>query len=114
MWVDVMTLEEAKNNPPEQIEPPKEIQCELRVIIWNTKKVNLGTQKNRDIMVIGYMEGQKPQSTDTHWRSENGEGMFNWRMKFPVTCKFLLNMKENYFIIYLFYFSIIMIIFYFS
>lgn len=38
-----------------------------------------------DIFVVAYPEGQKPQSTDTHWRSENGLGSFNWRMKFPIT-----------------------------
>ena len=38
-----------------------------------------------DIFVVGYIEGKEPQKTDIHWRSENGEGMFNWRMVFPVT-----------------------------
>ena len=34
-----------------------------------------------DIFVVGYPEGPgvKPQTTDTHWRSENGEGKFNYR-----------------------------------
>lgn len=38
-----------------------------------------------DIFVVGYIEGKEPQKTDIHWRSEDGEGMFNWRMVFPVT-----------------------------
>jgi len=37
-----------------------------------------------DIFVSGCPEGQKPQVTDVHWRSEDGTGAFNWRMKFPV------------------------------
>ena len=39
-----------------------------------------------DIFVVGYPEGpgQKPQTTDTHWRSEDHTGKFNWRMKFPI------------------------------
>lgn len=46
-------------------------------------------KKMSDIFVVGYPEGQKPQVTDTHWRSEDGNGSFNWRMKFPiiVPCK---------------------------
>jgi hypothetical protein len=84
MGVEVLTPEEASKNPPEPIEPPREVQSELRVIIWNTRKVNKGTQKKRDIMLTAYLEGSKPQTTDTHWNSEDGTGAFNWRMKFPL------------------------------
>jgi hypothetical protein len=38
-----------------------------------------------DIFVTACPEGQKPQTTDTHYRSEDGKGSFNWRMKFPLT-----------------------------
>jgi len=43
-----------------------------------------------DIYIAGYPEGQPPQKTDVHYRSEDGKGMFNWRMVFPLTlpCKF--------------------------
>ncbi len=46
---------------------------------------NCFSQKMSDIFVVGYIEGLEPQKTDVHWRSENGEGMFNWRMVFPIT-----------------------------
>jgi len=89
MWVDIMTPEEAKSNPPENIAPPSPITYELRVIIWETKEVVFKDKNSSDIFVTCYPEGQKPQVTDTHWRSENGKGSFNWRMKFPLTvpCK---------------------------
>lgn len=41
-----------------------------------------------DIFVVVYPEGVEPQKTDVHYRSENGEGMFNWRMVFPITLPF--------------------------
>eukprot|EP01118_Nematostelium_gracile_P012023 TRINITY_DN4335_c0_g2_i2.p1 TRINITY_DN4335_c0_g2~~TRINITY_DN4335_c0_g2_i2.p1 ORF type:complete len:228 (-),score=67.79 TRINITY_DN4335_c0_g2_i2:46-627(-) len=37
-----------------------------------------------DIFCSCYPEGQEPQVTDTHWRSEDHTGIFNWRMKFPI------------------------------
>jgi len=85
MWVDIMTQDEAKKNPPENIAPPVPIDYELRVIVYSTKEVVFKDKKMSDIFVTVYPEGQKPQLTDTHWRSEDGTGEFNWRMKFPVT-----------------------------
>lgn len=85
LWIDIMTPEEAKTHPPEQIAPPLVINYELRVIIWSTQNVVFKDKHMSDIFLSGYIEGQKPQLTDTHWRSEDGKGEFNWRMKFPIT-----------------------------
>jgi hypothetical protein len=40
-----------------------------------------------NIFVSGVMEGKgnEPQRTDHHWRSKNGEGLFNWRFVFPIS-----------------------------
>jgi hypothetical protein len=81
LWIDILTPEEARKNPPEPIAPPTPIQYELRAIMWETRKVVFKDKKSSDIFLIAYPEGpgQKPQSTDTHWRSEDGTGAFNWR-----------------------------------
>jgi len=87
MWVDILTLDEAKLNPPENCAPPPPREYELRVIIWETKNVVMkdpGKVAESDIFVVAYPEGSKPQNTDTHWKSRNGEGLFNWRMKFSL------------------------------
>ncbi len=54
--------------------------------VWETRNVVFKDKKSSDIFVVGYPEGvgQKPQTTDTHWRSEDGTGNFNWRMKFSI------------------------------
>lgn len=87
LWVDILTPEEARANPPEHIGPPTPIEYEMRVIIWDTKNVKVqddgGTRG--DILVAAFPEGVTPQTTDTHWNSKDGVGMFNWRMKFPLT-----------------------------
>jgi len=85
LWVDILTPEEAERTPVEDISPPSPLDYELRVIVWETKDVPFKDKNMSDIFVTGYPEGQHPQVTDTHWRSENGIGLFNWRMKFPIT-----------------------------
>jgi len=85
LWLDIMTPEEAASHPKIEISPPLPRNFELRMVIWNTKDVTFKDAKMSDIFVVGYIEGKEPQKTDIHWRSENGEGMFNWRMVFPVT-----------------------------
>jgi len=85
LWLDIMTPEEAATNPKVPIGPPLPRPFELRVIIWNTKDVAFKDKGMSDIFVVAFVEGVESQKTDIHWRSENGEGMFNWRMLFPIT-----------------------------
>jgi len=84
IWIDIMTMEEASKNPPENISPPLPLEYELRVIVWEASNVAFKDKHMSDIFVSGYPEKQKPQLTDTHWRSEDGHGSWNWRMKFPI------------------------------
>lgn len=37
-----------------------------------------------DIFVSGAFGREPQQKTDVHWNSEDGRGMFNWRMRFPM------------------------------
>jgi len=89
MWLDIFTPEEAAANPKVPIGPPIPRSFELRVIVWNTKDVAFRDKNMSDIFLVVYPEGMEPQKTDVHYRSENGEGMFNWRMVFPIVlpCK---------------------------
>jgi len=88
MWLEIMTPQQAATTPRVDISPPAPRNFEMRVIIWNTKDVAFRDAKMSDIFVVAYPQGIDPQKTDIHWRSENGEGMFNWRMVFPITLPF--------------------------
>jgi len=88
MWLDIMTPDEAAKNPQVPIGPPAPRNFELRLVVWNTKDVAFRDKNMSDIFLVCYIEGIEPQKTDIHWRSENGEGMFNWRMVFPITLPF--------------------------
>eukprot|EP00056_Hartaetosiga_gracilis_P007895 m.113633 g.113633 ORF g.113633 m.113633 type:complete len:2195 (+) comp12801_c0_seq2:42-6626(+) len=90
MWIDIFPLGEKLTIPePINIGPREPKEYELRVIVYNTYEVplndtGLGGQKMSDIYVKGYLRGMenKKAKTDTHYRSLNGEGNFNWRLKF--------------------------------
>lgn len=79
LWVDILTPQEAAKIPQERICAPLPMEYELRVIIWETRKVIFKDKNMSDIFIVGYPEGQNPQVTDTHWRCEDGKGLFNWR-----------------------------------
>jgi len=66
---------------------------ELRVVVWDCEKVpRVDTLEDAiDIFITGKLDDGTTLKTDTHFRSTNGRGSFNWRMVFPVK----LPLKSN-------------------
>ena len=57
----------------------------MRLIIWQTKDLELKDWEGMsDIYVKAFMDGQKEQLTDTHWRCQGSTGSFNYRLLLPV------------------------------
>eukprot|EP00755_Sulcionema_specki_P005620 Sspe_Gene.33266::Locus_16253_Transcript_1_1_Confidence_1.000_Length_6061::g.33266::m.33266 len=96
MWVDIVRVESIPRNYLTMVDialPPTEL-YELRAIIWMCKNVplqesNIAGEKMTDIYVKGFLKGTrdgigKELDTEVHYRSKNGEGIFNWRFKFPL------------------------------
>mmetsp|Transcript_32447 Transcript_32447/g.29256 ORF Transcript_32447/g.29256 Transcript_32447/m.29256 type:complete len:194 (-) Transcript_32447:424-1005(-) len=86
LWVDIIPKE--KKLPPIWSlaqKPPMEF--ELRAIVWDAKEVpRVDTFEDAvDIYVTGKLDDGATLKTDTHFRSTNGVGSFNWRLVFPVT-----------------------------
>lgn len=87
MWIEIF---DARNKVPDSLDisPPAANVFELRVIIWNVKDVTLNDRNifgdvMSDIYVKAWISNVgDAQKTDTHYRSLNGEGNFNWRMIF--------------------------------
>ena len=98
--------------------PLKRLSWEMRVILWNCRKVTMkkiyktegaggccsccydlcAPPNQSDIKLIAGMSGSKqaPQATDTHLRSTDGDGMFNYRCVFDLDLpspKMLCNLK---------------------
>jgi hypothetical protein len=100
LCIDIVHESEAGKRPLDYLlNPPTRIPWELRVVLWNTKNVtpkkiykkegdcccyDLCAPPNQsDIRLACGLCGakEKPSTTDTHLRSVDGEGMFNWRTK---------------------------------
>jgi len=94
LWVDIMTPEQARKNPPENIEPPQPERWEVRAIVWNVENVlfNFEGGETVDLFVTGKLGDHKHQLTDTHWSSPDGHGEFNWRFIWDVI---IPSRKEN-------------------
>lgn len=95
LWVDVLTKSEAARQPVVDISKPPPAEFEMRMIIWrarNMPAMDILTNSN-DLFFSCHLatvnsDGRKVkeqmQETDTHWRSGNGKGSFNWRCIFDV------------------------------
>ncbi|CBN78812.1 conserved unknown protein [Ectocarpus siliculosus] len=86
-WLDIMSAEDARAFPPDDVSLPPNRDFEVRVVFWKCKDVvamDTVTEQN-DLFVKSWVEGCDAQETDTHWFAKKGKGSFNWRMKFKVS-----------------------------
>lgn len=61
---------------------------EARVVVWKTKDIeNMDWEGMSDIYCRAFFDADEDQKTDTHWRCHNGEGSFNYRLKFKIKSK---------------------------
>ena len=94
LWCDVLTMEEAKKNPPVNIRPPPPEPFELRVVIWDASEMfSMDGSGLNDLQFTATLAGHDPvegqmvedtQETDTHWRATDGKGSFAWRLVFKL------------------------------
>lgn len=70
LWVDILTVKEARKYTREKICGPPEHKVEVRVVCWKSRGVRgPGVSSIVDLYTQFWMEGQsKRQETDTHWR----------------------------------------------
>ena len=92
MWVEVLTIEEQRANPPFKLtQATRKEDYEIRLIIWETREIPLGDGDASDVYIraIFQTDGlQTPsieKTTDTHFKCRDGTALFNYRMKFPLS-----------------------------
>lgn len=91
LWLELIPLESIEKTPKWFIEPKPQQEFEIRAVIWECKNVPARDQEGTsDIYVVGRL-GEQSFQTDTHFRSKDGFGSFNWRMVWRVK----LPMKDN-------------------
>ncbi|CAM9189853.1 unnamed protein product, partial [Laminaria digitata] len=88
MWIDILTLQQARRYPPISMEPPAPMKVEVRVVVWRSEDVVACNDFSglRDLYCRLWMETdpKKKRETDTHWRCKSGKGSWNYRLKFDV------------------------------
>lgn len=86
LWIDILTPGDAARFAKIDITPPPPRPFQLRVIVWRARDVASGDRMTsmNDLYTRCWIEGQRPQETDTHWRAKGGKGSFNWRFKFDI------------------------------
>eukprot|EP01129_Flabellula_baltica_P015819 TRINITY_DN818_c0_g1_i2.p1 TRINITY_DN818_c0_g1~~TRINITY_DN818_c0_g1_i2.p1 ORF type:complete len:1117 (-),score=284.37 TRINITY_DN818_c0_g1_i2:362-3712(-) len=84
LWIDIMTPEEAKATPAEDITPPQPERWQIRAIVWNVADVETQGRGKVDLFVTGKLGNHKHQLTDVHYNSPDGKGEFNWRLIWDV------------------------------
>ena len=89
MWVDIMSSEDAKKYPVDDVSLPPDQKFEVQFIVWKTKDVvSMEMSGLNDLYAKVWFEGTKPYTTDIHWRCKKGKGSFNYRMRIPITLGF--------------------------
>ena len=83
LWIEIYPASE--KIPPWDITPRPPIKFEVRVIIWKCKDVsNYDVEEVSDLFIKVSINNTQFKETDTHYRAQNGNANWNWRMKFPV------------------------------
>ena len=85
MWLEIFEKDEMMNTIPWNISPQPANELELRLIIWETENVEcLDVEGTSDVYVVAYVDQKDKQSTDIHFRCQNGCASFNWRIVLPI------------------------------
>ncbi|CAD8189110.1 unnamed protein product [Paramecium pentaurelia] len=98
MFLEVLPIDIARDIEPAPLQAPLPQEYEVRLIIWETFEIpKVATKKVVDIMVTVAMDAsatgkdaEVSKETDVHNGSENGDGSFSYRMRFPlvIPCPF--------------------------
>ncbi|CAK8985932.1 Myoferlin (Fer-1-like protein 3) [Durusdinium trenchii] len=94
MWIEMYKPEEYVNAPIVDIRAPKTEEWELRLVIWETRRVPLLDDHHYGNLYVtgevsysgvnGSANFERELSTDVHTGLKDGRGIFNFRMLFPM------------------------------
>eukprot|EP00359_Climacostomum_virens_P001470 CAMPEP_0204897796 /NCGR_PEP_ID=MMETSP1397-20131031/921_1 /ASSEMBLY_ACC=CAM_ASM_000891 /TAXON_ID=49980 /ORGANISM="Climacostomum Climacostomum virens, Strain Stock W-24" /LENGTH=1426 /DNA_ID=CAMNT_0052065573 /DNA_START=152 /DNA_END=4432 /DNA_ORIENTATION=+ len=91
LFVEVLDESDAKKIPIQHIAKRLPEEYEMRLIIWRVEGIPKGDKEAIDIYLkcqfdpTGWLGESLQKETDTHLGSEDGHGVYNWRMKFNFT-----------------------------
>lgn len=91
MWLEIHP---SKDRPPAiDITPKPPLEFEARLIVWQSEKVpTTALEGVSDLYLRAWINKEVPKETDTHYRCQEGNASWNWRMKFMIK----LDGRSNY------------------
>eukprot|EP00587_Corethron_hystrix_P000995 CAMPEP_0113313802 /NCGR_PEP_ID=MMETSP0010_2-20120614/10087_1 /TAXON_ID=216773 ORGANISM="Corethron hystrix, Strain 308" /NCGR_SAMPLE_ID=MMETSP0010_2 /ASSEMBLY_ACC=CAM_ASM_000155 /LENGTH=1130 /DNA_ID=CAMNT_0000169901 /DNA_START=32 /DNA_END=3424 /DNA_ORIENTATION=- /assembly_acc=CAM_ASM_000155 len=88
MWVDIIEYKD-KKFPVWDITKPPDQEFEVRLVVWKVEGISAGDNftNQSDLFVKVKLGAEEWQETDTHLFAKDGKGIFNYRIKFPLTLR---------------------------
>ena len=85
MWMEMFDKDERNDMTPWFITPEPEVELQLRLIIWECENIEcMDVEGTSDVYVTAYIDQENKQSTDIHFRCQNGSPSFNYRLLLPI------------------------------
>ena len=85
MWLEIFETSIKSQMEPWQIAPEPITEFEVRFVVWETEDMEMmDVEGTSDIYIVGYIGQKDSQKTDIHFRCQDGNASFNWRMLLPL------------------------------
>ena len=85
MWLEIFETAIKSQMEPWQIAPEPITEFEVRFVVWETEDMEMmDVEGTSDIYIVGYIGQKDSQKTDIHFRCQDGNASFNWRMLLPL------------------------------
>ncbi|KAL5367027.1 ferlin-like type II membrane associated protein [Cryptosporidium parvum] len=87
-WYEIMSEQVAKATPITELASVDPQSYQLRVVIWRVRHIPIEPNTTISLYVSGIYSldesNSDTQSTETHYNSKDGTGIFNWRFVFDI------------------------------
>ena len=85
LWLEIFESSQKSLKIPWKISPEPITELQVRLVIWETEDMEMmDIEGTSDIYVLAYFDQNEIQKTDVHFRCQNGEASFNWRILLPL------------------------------
>ena len=85
LWLEIFEASQKAQKIPWKIAQEPITELQVRLIVWETEDMEMmDVEGTSDIYIVGYFDQNEAQKTDVHYRCQNGEASFNWRMLLPL------------------------------
>ena len=85
LWLEIFEASQKASKIPWKISPEPITELQVRLVIWETEDMEMmDIEGTSDIYVLAFFDQNEIQKTDIHFRCQNGEASFNWRIILPL------------------------------